>query len=101
MLASRIGGRDRCHRYQSRLGQPLDERLSHVACPEEGDPFALDAHAPPSVTAGRAARGPKIAVPTRTMVAPSSMATPKSPLMPMEQCSSFATSRRSLSRLVQ
>src|SRR5262249_39647513 len=99
MLAPRIGGCDRCHGYQSRLGQALDERLSHVACPEECDPFALDAHAPPSVTAGLGARGPKIAVPTRTMVAPSSIATSKSPLMPMEQCSRPEASRSSRRRL--
>jgi len=42
---------------------------------------------------GRGARSPNKAVPMRTMVAPSSMATSKSPLMPMLNCGKGAPSR--------
>src|SRR5712692_5707217 len=97
-IGPRVGGRDGRGGHQTRLRQALDERLAHIASPEEGHALALDAHAPPSVTAVRGDRGPKMAVPTRTMVAPSSMATSKSPLMPMEQCSSPTASRSSRSR---
>src|SRR5260370_1012353 len=99
MLRARIGGGDGAGGDEASLGQALDQRLAHVTRAEECHPLALDAHAPPSVTAALGARGPKIAVPTRTMVAPSSIATSKSPLIPMEQCSSPAASRSSRSRL--
>ena len=62
--------------HEAGLEQALDEGLAHVAGAEEADPLALDAHAPGSLATG--ARGPKMAVPTRTMVAPSSIATSKS-----------------------
>src|SRR6266849_8686867 len=97
-IGPRVGGRDGRGGHQTRLRQALDEGLAHIAGPEEGHALALDAHAPPSVTAARGDRGPKMAVPTRTMVAPSSMATSKSPLMPMEQCSSPTASRSSRRR---
>src|SRR6266436_26123 len=99
MLRAGIGGGDGAGGDEASLGQALDQRLAHVTRAEECHPLALDAHAPPSVTAALGARGPKIAVPTRTMVAPSSIATSKSPLIPMEQCSSPAASRSSRSRL--
>src|SRR6266545_562433 len=96
-----VRGRDGHGRDEPGLDEPLDERLPHVAGAEEGHTPALDAHAPASVPPALAGRGPKMAEPTRTMVAPSSMATSKSPLMPMEQCSSPAASRSSRSRLNQ
>src|SRR5882672_7355747 len=97
-IGPRVGGGDGLGGDEPGLGQALDERFAHVAGAEEGHALALDAHAPPSVTAARGGRGPKMAVPTRTMVAPSSMATSKSPLMPMEQCSSPTASRSSRRR---
>ena len=87
VIRSGVRGGDGAGRHEARLGQALDQRLAHVARAKERHALALDAHAPPSVTAVLGARGPKIAVPTRTMVAPSSIATSKSPLIPIEQCS--------------
>ena len=69
-IRARVGGADRCRGDQSRLGQALDHGLAHIAGSEEADPLALDGHGP-----ARGARGPKMAVPTRTIVAPSSTAT--------------------------
>ena len=79
---------DVCHeqvpdRHQPRLGETPDEGLAHVAPTHEPDPLVPDRHgqsSPPSATSERQAftiqppRGPKIAVPTRTIVAPSSIA---------------------------
>ena len=78
--------------HEPRLGETPDEGLAHVAATHEPDPLVPDGHGQssrPSATPVRRAlktqaREPKIAVPTRTIVAPSSTPTSKSPLMPMD-----------------
>ena len=67
-LRLRVRGENVLLRHQPGLEHAADHGLAHVPCAEESHPLALDAHA-------RFSRGPKIEVPTRTMVAPSSMAT--------------------------
>ena len=58
--------------------QPADQRIRHVAAAEEGNGHAA------CLSVWRA---PKIAVPTRTRVAPSAMASSRSSDMPMESVS--------------
>jgi hypothetical protein len=55
----------------ARRAQPARERLGHRARTEESDPYSVECHADPL--------GPNRAVPTRMIVAPSSIATSKSP----------------------
>src|SRR5439155_1575768 len=88
--ALRLGdGRDALEDERAvRREQALDERLAHVPGADEPDRLALDRHRSPGSFPGRGGRGPKTAVPTRTIVAPSSIATSKSPLMPIESSAS-------------
>src|SRR5205814_1569782 len=85
-FAAHVRRVDRLGRHHVRHDQPLDERLAHVTGAHEADGAALDRHRPSGPVCGRGGRGPKIAVPTRTSVAPSSIATSKSPLIPIESC---------------
>ena len=64
-------------RHEPGLGEAPDEGLAHVAPAHEPDPLVSYRH-------GQVSRGPKIAVPTRTIVAPSSTPTSKSPLIPID-----------------
>src|SRR5207249_40751 len=68
-------------------------RLAHVPSADEPDLLAFDRHRSRGSFRGAAGRGPKIAVPTRTIVAPSSIATSKSPLIPIESSRSPWRSR--------
>ena len=61
--------------------QPAGERLRHRAASDEADALVRERHAGSSPLRGRA---PKIAVPTRTQVAPSSIAISKSADMPID-----------------
>src|SRR5204862_3115589 len=79
-IGAGVGRDDSLRGNDVRLDEALYERFAHVAAPHEADALAFDAH---GLTRG--GRGPKIAVPTRTIVAPSSTATSKSPLIPMER----------------
>src|SRR4029453_18086858 len=97
-LRAHVGREDRVRRHELGREEPLDERLAHVAGAEEADSAPLDRHTPP-----RGGRGPQIAVPTRTTVAPSSIATSKSPLMPIDSsvrpcCSPSLRSARNQTR---
>jgi len=83
-LEAYVGRVDRARRDETRSEESLDQRLTHVAAADEPDGEALDRHRSPAPGSGRGVRGPKIAVPTRTIVAPSSIATSKSPLIPIE-----------------
>ena len=80
-VGAHVGGRERGRGHEAGLEQALDDGLAHVPRPEEPDLLVLDAHRvrscpPPGWgEAPCGARAPKIAVPTRTMVAPSSIAT--------------------------
>src|SRR5262249_22368886 len=60
--------------------QPARERLGHRAGAQEPDPYARECHA--------GSLGPNRAVPTRMIVAPSSIATSKSPDIPIESSAS-------------
>src|SRR5205807_1902600 len=87
-LLPHVGRGDRLRGHAVRREQALDERLAHVPGADEPDRLALDRHRCPGSFPGRGGRGPKTAVPTRTSVAPSSIATSKSPLMPIESSAS-------------
>src|SRR5205814_2011294 len=87
-LLPHVGREDRLRGHAVRREQALDERLAHVPGADEPDRLALDGHRCPGSFPGRGGRGPKTAVPTRTSVAPSSIATSKSPLMPIESSAS-------------
>ena len=73
-LADDVGGDDVTGVHGQSGEQTLDEGLGHVAAAEEGEVQILD-HGFPLAHPWRSGRGPKMAVPTRTSVAPSSMAT--------------------------
>src|SRR4029077_17093020 len=97
-LRAHVGREDRVGRHELGREEPLDERLAHVAGAQEADGASLDRHPPP-----RGGRGPKMAVPTRTTVAPSSIATSKSLLMPIDSsvrpcCSPSLRSARNQTR---
>ncbi len=90
--SAHVGRVDRARRHEARSEEALDQCFAHVAAADEPDGEALDRHRSSRPGSRRGARGPKIAVPTRTMVAPSSIATSKSPLIPIE---SSVNTRRS------
>src|SRR5690606_16674075 len=83
--ARRLDGVDRAQirGAEAFLQQPADDGLRHVAAPDEGD----EAHVV-HILVLRSWRAPKIAVPTRTIVAPSAMAASRSADMPIESVSS-------------
>src|SRR3989442_5108751 len=83
-LEAHVGRADGRGRHEVRRQESLDHRLTHVAGTDEPDLLAFDRHRSRGSFGGPAARGPKIAVPTRTIVAPSSIATSKSPLIPID-----------------
>ena len=63
------------------LPSKFAKQLGTCAGADEADPLSFElAHGPPL----SGSRGPNIAVPRRMIVAPSSIATSKSPLIPME-----------------
>src|SRR5206468_12639350 len=79
-----VGGVDRGRRDEARAEETLDQCLAHIAAADEPDREALDRHRSSGPGSRRGGRGPKIAVPTRTRVAPSSIATSTSPLIPID-----------------
>ena len=68
--------------------QAANERARHVAAADECNDFVWHGFDAECMRARLQARGPNSAVPTRTWVAPSLMASSKSPLMPIDSVSS-------------